>query len=214
VTEVTVIGVMTQSVLNGVFVAPATAAALGISAQQVFLMALTPATSAAHAATAAQKAFFRYGLVVVNLAGAIAKSIATTEGEIGLLEIFVSLGLMVGIAAMGIVALRAVTERRREIGMLRANGFTERMIVRAFLLEYSFITLVGLAIGTSLGLLIVWNLTHSPEGVSSAVTEFAMPWVSLGIILAVAYLLAMLAVAGPSLAAARLAPAVAVRPSE
>ncbi len=213
-TVVTVLGVMTQSALTGVFVSPATASSLGIGSENLFLMTVAPGHSASEAELLAKTAFFPYGLVVIDFSGAIAKTIATTEGEIGLLQIFVSLGLIVGIAAMGIVALRAVVERRRDIGMLRANGFTEGMMVRAFLLEYSFVTLLGLAIGTLLGLLIVWNLTHGPEGVSTSVTVFAMPWTNLAVILVGAYALSMLAVAGPTRAAARLPPAVAVRPVE
>jgi len=213
-TRVTVLGVMTQTVLSGVIVGPATAAALGISQEKVFLLSLAPGQSASHAADVAKAAFFPYGLVLVDIDNAVASSIATTEGEIGLLQIFVGLGLAVGIAAMGIVALRAVVERRREIGMLRANGFTQGMVVRSFLLEYTFVTLMGLAIGTLLGLLLVWNLTHSPEGTASSVSVFAMPWTNLAIILGAAYALSMLAVAGPTRFAARLAPAVAVRPTE
>ena len=115
---------------------------------------------------------------------------------------------------MGIVALRAVVERRREIGMIRANGFTRGMVLKAFFLEYSFVTLVGLAIGTILGLLIVWNLTQSPSASTAGVTVFAIPWVNLAVILSLAYGLSMLAVAEPSLRAAQMPPAEAVRPTE
>ncbi|MHB8351402.1 MAG: ABC transporter permease [Thermoplasmata archaeon] len=213
-TNVTVLGIMTQSALGGVFVGPSTASALGATTQSIFLLSLHPGVSAAHAEQVAKAAFFPYGIVLVNVQEAVATSITTTEGEISLLQIFVALGLVIGIAAMGIVALRAVSERRREIGMLRANGFTEGMVVRAFVLEYSFITLLGLAIGSSLGLLLVWNLIHSPEGASTSLTVFAIPWANLAVILLVAYGLSMLSVASPSLAAARLPPATAVRASE
>ncbi|MGA7922561.1 MAG: FtsX-like permease family protein, partial [Thermoplasmata archaeon] len=126
-TTVTVIGIMTQSLVTGVFVSPPTAAALGISEKEVFFLTLQPGASATRAAQVAKAAFFPYGLVVLNIADLLATSIASTEGVIGLLQIFVGLGLAVGIAAMGIVALRAVVERRREIGMIRANGFTRQM---------------------------------------------------------------------------------------
>ncbi|GIT43544.1 MAG: hypothetical protein Ct9H300mP11_14800 [Chloroflexota bacterium] len=36
---------------------------------------------------------------------------------------FMGLGLMVGIAALGVVSLRAVGERRQQIGVLRAIGY-------------------------------------------------------------------------------------------
>ena len=211
---VTVIGIMTQSLVSGVFVSPPTAAALGISEERVFFMTLAPGASATRAAQVAKAAFFPYGLVVLNIADLLASSIASTEGVIGLLQIFVGLGLAVGIAAMGIVALRAVVERRREIGMIRANGFTQRMVLTAFFLEYSFVTLVGITIGTALGLLIVWNVTQGSAAASAGVTVFTVPWLNLVVILGLAYGLSMLAIAEPSLRAARLPPAEAVRPTE
>ncbi len=213
-TRVTVIGVMTQSLVSGVFVSPPTAATLGYSQEKVFFLTLAPGASATRAAQVAKAAFFPYGLVVLNIADLLASSIASTEGAIGLLQIFVGLGLAVGIAAMGIVALRAVVERRREIGMVRANGFTSRMVLRAFFLEYSFVALVGIAIGTGLGLLIVWDLTQSASATSAGVSTFAVPWLNLALILVVAYGLSMLAVAEPCLRAAHLPPAEAVRPTE
>jgi len=213
-TPVTVIGIMSQSLVSGVFVSPPTAAALGVSEEKVFFLSLAPGASATRAAQVAKAAFFPYGLVVLNIADLLATSIASTEGVIGLLQIFVGLGLAVGIAALGIVALRAVAERRREIGMIRANGFTRRMVLKAFFLEYSFVTLVGIAIGTVLGLLIVWNVTLSSSASSAGVTVFAVPWLNLGIILATAYGLAMLAIAEPSFRAAQMPPAEAVRPTE
>ncbi|HXW66744.1 MAG TPA: FtsX-like permease family protein [Thermoplasmata archaeon] len=213
-TTVTVIGVMTQSLVTGVFVSPPTAAALGIRAPQLFFLSLTAGQSAVRAAQLAKAAFFPYGLVVLNIAAILASSIAPTEGIIGLLQVFVGLGLAVGIAALGIVALRAVVERRREIGMLRANGFTRAMVLRAFFLEYSFVTLVGIAIGTALGLLVVWNLTQGPSASAAGATVFAIPLVNLALILGAAFGLSMAAVAQPSLRAARLPPAEAVRPTE
>ena len=40
---------------------------------------------------------------------------------------FMALGLIVGIAALGVIAFRSVVERRQQIGMLRAIGYqTER----------------------------------------------------------------------------------------
>jgi putative ABC transport system permease protein len=214
-TTVTVIGVMTQSLVAGVFVSPPTAAALNITGEaRGFFLTLSPGASVTRALQLMKAAFFPYGLVILDLANLLASSIAPTVGAIDLLQIFVGMGLTVGIAAMGIVALRAVAERRREIGMVRANGFTRGMVLRAFFLEYSFVTLVGIAIGTGLGLLVVWNLTHGASATSSGVTAFVVPWFNLAIILGVAYGLSMLAIAEPSLRAAHLPPAEAVRPTE
>jgi putative ABC transport system permease protein len=213
-TTVTVIGIMSQSLLSGVFVSPPTAAALGFSSQNVFFFTDSPGVSTTRAAQLAKETFFPYGLVVQSISGLLAKSISSDEALVGLLQIFVGLGLTVGIAAIGIVALRAVVERRREIGMLRANGFTRRMILKSFILEYSFITLVGIVIGAGLGLLLMWNLTQRPSAASEGVGTFAVPWLNLLLIFSLAYGLSMLAVAEPSLHAAGLPPAEAVRPTE
>ncbi len=213
-TTVTVIGVMSQSLVSGVFVGPQTAATLGISQQKGFFLTLAPGASAIRAAQLAKSTFFPYGLVILNISDILASSVAGTEGIVDLLQIFVGIGLAVGIAAMGIVALRAVVERRREIGMIRANGFTSRMVLKAFFLEYSFITLIGTAIGTVLGLVIIWNFTQSPPAIEAGLTTFTVPWLNLAIILPLTYGLSMLAVARSSLRAARLPPAEAVRPAE
>lgn len=213
-TTVTVIGIMTQSLVTGVWINPTTAAGLGFDQERTYLLTVASGASTTRAAQVAKAAFFPYGLVLFNIQALLASSIAATEGVIGLLQIFVGLGLAVGIAAMGIVAVRAVVERKREIGMIRANGFTQRMVLKAFFLEYSFITLLGIAIGTGLGLLIVWNLAQSPSAAAAGVATFAVPWVNLAIILTVAYGLSLVAVAEPSIRAARLPPAEAVRPTE
>ena len=212
--RVTVVGILTESLVTGVWTNPATAASLGFVNTTAYYLTVASGVSTTFAAQQAKKAFFPFGLVLFDLRGILATSISTTQGFIGLLEIFVGLGLAVGIAAMGILALRAVVERRREIGMLRATGFTQRAVLRTFLVEYSFVTLAGVIVGVALGLLIVFNLTQSASAASSGITEFAVPWANVALIAVVAYLLVVAAIAGPSIRAARLSPADAVRASE
>jgi putative ABC transport system permease protein len=118
------------------------------------------------------------------------------------------------VAVMGILALRAVVERRREIGMLRASGFSQRDVLRAFLLEYSYVTLLGLGIGTWLGIWIVYQLSLNPNAAASGVSFFAVPYLNIALIVVAAYGLAMLAIANPSIRASHLPPAEAVRATE
>ncbi|MGI0155591.1 MAG: ABC transporter permease, partial [Thermoplasmata archaeon] len=60
-TTVTVIGIMTQSLVSGVFVGPSTAAALGVNEEKVFFLTLTDGGSATRAAQVAKAAYFPYG---------------------------------------------------------------------------------------------------------------------------------------------------------
>ena len=78
-----------------------------------------------------------------------------------LLLAFMSLGLVVGIAALGVVSARAVVERRHQIGVLRAIGYSRGMVQLSFLLESSFIALLGIGLGLVLGLLTSINVISS-----------------------------------------------------
>ncbi|MCZ7535423.1 MAG: hypothetical protein M5T61_05410 [Acidimicrobiia bacterium] len=56
---------------------------------------------------------------------------------------YLALGLVVGIAGIGVVMVRAVRERRRQVGILRALGFEARAVRRAFVVEVAFVALEG-----------------------------------------------------------------------
>ena len=69
-----------------------------------------------------------------------------------LIQGFMSLGIVVGVAALGVIAARSVVERRALIGMLRAIGYQRRMVQLSFLIESSFISLLGIAIGMAMAM--------------------------------------------------------------
>lgn len=206
----TVIGIMFQTFDTGVWINPTAATSLGYNNETNFLLRVAPGVSSVTAADETKSAFFTAGLLLFNFYQILQSSIQTTEAFVGLLEVFVALGLAVGIAAMGIVALRAVVERRSEIGLLRSMGYTQGQILRVFLLEYSYVALIGIGIGTGLALVLLYNATTVGVGF----TTFVIPWLNLAIVLAVAYALVVAAIIGPSLKAARLPPAEAIRYSE
>ncbi|MFG3510349.1 FtsX-like permease family protein [Streptomyces sp. NPDC047821] len=56
---------------------------------------------------------------------------------------FLALGLLIGVTGLGVVMVRAVRERRRTIGILRALGFRARTVQRSFLWESAFIVCGG-----------------------------------------------------------------------
>jgi hypothetical protein len=63
-------------------------------------------------------------------------------------ELLMRMGLLVGILTLGILALRAVVERRRSIGIARAIGLRRRQILAGMLVE----ALVAVSIGVTVGL--------------------------------------------------------------
>jgi putative ABC transport system permease protein len=208
--NVTVIAVLGESFVPGYFLNPTTAHALGINGTSAFFVRTTPGTSDSLALQHLKAAFYLYGLVVIDFQQVVAASLQTTLAILDLLEVFVALGLGVGIAAMGILAMRAVVERRAEIGVIRATGFTQGMVLRAFVLEYSFVTILGILIGTALGIVLDWDASQG----AVALLQFAVPWANIATVVLVSYGLTLLAILGPSLSAARLPPAEAIRYSE
>ncbi|GGI03474.1 ABC transporter permease [Egicoccus halophilus] len=131
-----------------------------------------------------------------------------------LLQGFLGLGLLVGIAGLGVVMIRAVRERRQQIGMLRAMGFGTALVRRAFLTEAGLIAAQGTAIGGALGLVTVRQVLTSSEAFGGGTVPFTMPWAGLLVIGTLPLLAALLATAWPAIRAARIAPAVALRASD
>ena len=99
-----------------------------------------------------ESAFLEHGMETQVLNQVIDDNLASNRTLNFLLQGFMGLGLLVGIAALGVITARAVVERRRQIGALRAIGFQRGMIQATFLLESSFVAMLGIAIGTVLGL--------------------------------------------------------------
>ena len=120
---------------------------------------------------------------------------------------FMGLGLVVGIAA------RSVVERRVQIGILRAIGYRSGMVQLSFLLESSFIALLGVVVGFGLGfglsVDIVSEIGESFEGV-----EYATPWETVILVAAVAYGASLLTTYLPARQESRIYPAEALRYDE
>ncbi|HSJ44763.1 MAG TPA: FtsX-like permease family protein, partial [Euzebyales bacterium] len=130
-------------------------------------------------------------------------------GFIALLRAFLGLGLLVGIAGLGVVMVRAVRERRHEIGMLRAMGFRTGIVRAAMLSEAGLIAVQGTVIGAALGLITTRQLLSDSFG--DVPPPFVVPWVGLLVILGLPLVASLAATAWPASRAAAIKPAVALR---
>ena len=112
--------------------------------------------------------------------------------------------LVGGIGVMNIM-LVSVTERVREIGLRKALGATPRIIRRQFLVEASFLGLVGGVLGVALGVvgaIVLPHLISDPISISAVATVGSI---------AVAVAIGIVAGVYPAGRAARLAPIDALR---
>jgi putative ABC transport system permease protein len=165
---------------------------------------------AARSARSIEAAFLENGMetdVLAELAGGQA---AANQAFNYLFTGYMGLGLMVGIAALGVVSLRAVVERRQHIGVLRAIGYRRRMVQLSFLLESSFVVLLGVAIGVALGTVMSFNIVNGIQDDVESI-RFSIPWLQIGVIVAVAYLFSLATTFLPARQASRIYPAEALR---
>ena len=158
-----------------------------------------------------ERGFLSSGLDATIMAESFAAGQSVTRGILQLFQGFMALGLLVGIAALGVISSRTVVERRQQVGMLRAIGYQARMVAFSFLLESSFIAITGIVIGAVAGLILGQNMVAIFFTDLTPETNFALPWLQIGVILVLAYGFSLLTTILPAYQAARIYPAEALR---
>ncbi|MHA1687524.1 MAG: ABC transporter permease [Candidatus Heimdallarchaeaceae archaeon] len=121
------------------------------------------------------------------------------------LQYFVSFGLVVGALGMVIIAIRNVSERRREIGMMRAIGFRRKQIIGNIILELLILSMLGLFMGVINGVILGWGLARLYGW------RMVIPFVRLVIYSAIMIGIALIASIIPGIQASRVTPAEALR---
>jgi len=139
---------------------------------------------------------------------------AQLMGFLAIMQGFLGFGLLVGIAGLGVVMVRAVRERRQEIGMLRAMGFQRGLVRTAMLSEAGLIAVQGTLIGAVLGLITTKQLLGTNESFGDEPVAFIVPWIGLALILALPLLSSLAATLAPASRAANIRPAVALRAAD
>lgn len=121
-----------------------------------------------------------------------------------MISLFVGLSVAIGIAAVLAVS---VTQRTREIGILRAMGTTRPQMLLVFLVQGGLLGLLGSLLGCLLGL----GLTRAFDSVGPRLFEIPFPPSIVPSAMALATLSGVFAALLPAWRAARLDPAEAIR---
>ncbi len=212
---VTIIGVMDSKVtmLQGFFTSDATFAQLFDRPVTVnYYLKTQPGTDTAAMAKSIKAGLIAYGIQAISIKDAMEQQSSIGRGFLSLIEGFMALGLVVGIAALGVISFRAVVERRQQIGMLRAIGYQRGMVAASFLIESTMITVTGVVSGAILGLLLSWQVLGSQEfSGSTAEQPFLIPWVKIAVFMAIAIGSSLLMAYIPARQAARVPIAEALR---
>jgi len=208
----TVIGVISEklSSLQGFYAANSSLqTVLPANPARQFMIRLNDGVNSKTEADTIQATLIRQGVNALSIQEQLKENQAQNSGFLYIIQGFMGLGLVVGIAAIGVIAFRSVVERRQQIGVLRAIGYQKSMVALSFLIETGFIVGIGSLAGTVLGLILARNLIASDSSTSG--NGFYVP-IPLIVIILVATVAAALAMAWiPSRQAASLAPAEALR---
>jgi putative ABC transport system permease protein len=203
---------------SGRFAAPSptTAPAAGVGA--VGLQPLTPTGYyfALNSGVDVNKARLDRGRMLVKdqlepvvVADQLATQLSGTLTLLNLVTGFLALGLVVGIAGLGVISTRAVVERWQQIGMLRALGYRRSLVQASFLMESSLIAIIGLILGTIVGMWMSYRFFVIDK--TFGTVTFHVPVIEIGLILVGAYLATLVTTYLPARSASRVAPAEALR---
>jgi putative ABC transport system permease protein len=212
----TVIGVLKDTAplaMAGISTSQRSLAAFGDRAlPTVLYLRLAPGVDAAKTADRLESAFLASGMHAESI-GAVLRDVVSGSRTVQRIVLgFLALGLVIGVAALGVVSARSVVERRQQIGVLRALGFQRGMVQTSFLLESTMIAATAIVLGTLLGLVLSYNIiADSKSQPSWSNITYQLPWGMLAIVFGLVYLAALAATFVPARQASRIVPASALR---
>ena len=176
----------------------------------IYRMNLAEGIDPVRTAATLQTVFLDNSMLAVGTEDELREFSAQNEQFSLLFQGFMGLGLVVGVAALGVLSLRAVNERRMQIAIMRAIGYRARMIRIQFIMESIFITVIGTGLGMALGALISWSFLDDLSGSNQGLT-FDIPWVSILVVAGITIAAALITTYVPARQASQVYPAEALR---
>jgi putative ABC transport system permease protein len=208
--SVTVIGITEQSTFSGVFMNSGYVNSdLQVNGTNLFLIKLAEGVDADRQATLIQNEFWETGMYTISLKTVAQNAVSQIDGMFNLIKAFLALGLIIGITGLGIITIRSIRERIIEIGMMRAIGYTKRMVVVNFALESAFVSVLGILIGTVLGIVVgyqLWESAFQDMGIG-----FLIPWWPIVMVGGLAFIATLLSVYPAARGASKVSPASVLR---
>jgi putative ABC transport system permease protein len=198
-------------ILDGIIGSPQALAPFGnLPLGTTVLVKAKPGVDSHALATQIRQALLPDGAVVTTIPDLLTQRLIAFELFASVPVLFMRMGIVIGILSLAILALRAVVQRRRSIGVLRALGYRRGEVVGGVVTEAVLTTTCGVLVGVVTGIVAAylylnWTITATPFGIDVG---------SLGGTLGLIYAAVLLATVGPALAAARTPPAQALRLQE
>lgn len=165
----------------------------------------------AEAARVIRSSLVTSGVDALSIREELDNALGTSRAFMRVIQAFMGLGLLVGIAAIGVIAMRSVVERRQQIGMLRAIGYERSTVALSFLFETAFIALMGIGSGLIGAIILSRNLITSEDFSGARGVAMFVPWPELIGFTVIALVFSLLMTWWPSRNASRVPIAEALR---
>src|SRR5881628_1080814 len=210
--NLTIVGVLEQALqfTSGVFVDQSVVRGVFPAEERytAYFFQMAPGVDVAAFRADLERTFFVYGLQTIDIREQIGQAFDASQEVLTLMQAYLGIGLLVGIAGLAVITLRAVVERRTQIGALRAIGFTRGMVLSTFLVEIALIAVLGIGIGVALGIVLSYKIYIV---YFADIVVFSVPWPNLALIVGIASAAAVASAAQPAIRGSRIPPAEALR---
>jgi len=164
-------------------------------------------TDASVVARQIQREVFSQGAEATTIQEIFDSASAGTVAIVWTMRVLMGIGLLVGVLSLGILALRAVVERRRTIGVLRALGYRPAQVLVGIVSEALITATCGALVGIGVGALI--GVTFYKVLLPSAAVVIDSS--SLALTVGLVFLAVLVVTIPPALRAARLPVVEALR---
>ena len=175
--KVRIVGGVANSILQGQLLideAAFKARFPSIAGYRMFLID-APSNTASNVSAALSRSLQDFGLELTPTATRLAQFNAVQNTYLGTFQILGGLGLLLGSAGLGVVVLRNVLERRGELAVMQAVGFSRRKLRGLVLREHVTLLGAGLVLGMVAAFIAVLPALRPGSD---------MPWGSLAVTLA------------------------------
>jgi putative ABC transport system permease protein len=171
------------------------------------LLRLRPGVDPAAVSLEIRRALFEEGVDATPTRQLLDAGLRYLISFAGELQVLISLSLVVGVLSVGIAGLRAVAERRRALGLLRALGYQPGDLLLGLVSEAVLAASIGIVAGLTVGLVFGGVVVHLL--IPHAALSVDVGWILL--VIGVVYATVLIATIAPALTASRLVPVTALR---
>src|SRR5439155_17691732 len=132
----TIVAQPVYAIFNGLIGSPRSFSGFDLAVSgSTLLVAARPGVDREGLARAIESELFEQGVTAHTFRSEVSGYLAAIKAILAVIDTLMRLGLAIGLLTLGIAGLRAVVERRRPIGVLRALGFSPRRVVGGLVVE-------------------------------------------------------------------------------